>query len=161
MKRKFTFTENKPRRRPPQDDWLKYFRIARYYMLKVHDISLPDLELLLFLYGEKIFSRKDFDTFCKVMPWNANRFKRAKDKGWIVKFRDERPALYEMSYSAKILIRTFYKVLMGDQILSENGQKNPLFKENAILSYSDLIYKTAMENVNKDIKERRQRPSQE
>ena len=66
--------QNNYRRRAPQDNWLKYFRVIRYYMRRKYDLSLSDLEMLLFLYSEGLFTRSDFSEFGQIMSWDRRRF---------------------------------------------------------------------------------------
>ena len=151
--------KNNYTRRAPKDNWLKYFRVIRYYMKRKFDLGLPDLEMLLFLYSEGLFTRSDFSEFEEIMSWDRKRFDRLREKGMIVMWRKSRgsePALYEVSHRCRQLITHFYKKLAGEELISENKYINPVFASDA--NYMDKVYKRAIKRFNQ---EQRQRPSPE
>ena len=45
------------------ENYLKYWRVVRYYIKKKYNLTTAELEVLLFLKTEGRFSRDDFDTF--------------------------------------------------------------------------------------------------
>lgn len=125
--------KNVYRRRTPEHDWLKYFRVVRFWVRETYGIKYPELEMLLFLYGENLFTRRDFDKFDKLMSWNVERFNGLVRDGWVIKWRERyartESDLYTLSFKAKRIINSVYKKLAGDEIISENPNKNPLFKK--------------------------------
>jgi len=141
-------------------DYLKYLRVARFWIRKKHGVSLPDLEMLLFLYSENIFTRKRFDHYTKIMRWDRARFGRMIAKGDIKIWRRTRgnePALYELSFAMKSLMISFYKKLSGEEIISEAN--SPIYLDKNA-SCSNKAYGRMIKKVNKEIKESRSRPSQ-
>ena len=38
----------------PKHDWLKYWRVVRYWVSESYGLSYPDLEMLLFLYSSNV-----------------------------------------------------------------------------------------------------------
>ena len=44
----------------PPNDYLKFWRVIRYYMKAKHGLSQVDLDILLFLYSEGYFGQADF-----------------------------------------------------------------------------------------------------
>ena len=146
-------------RRMPRDNWLKYFRVVRYYVCKRYDVSLPDLEMLLFLYSEGLFTRSDFSEFEQIMSWDVKRFERLRNNKWITMWRKSKgsePALYEVSLRCKQMIISMYKKLSGEEFISENKYLNPIFSKDA--SYMDKVYRRAIKRLNQEL---RQRPSPE
>ena len=146
-------------RRMPKDNWLKYFRVVRYYISKKHNLSLPNLEMLLFLYSEGLFSRSDFSEFEQIMSWDKKRFEKLRQDGWIIMWRKAKgsePALYEISRKAKQVLSSMYKKLSGEESISENKYLNPIFAADA--DYMDKVYRRAIKRLNQ---EQRQRPSPE
>lgn len=146
-------------RRMPKDNWLKYFRVVRYYISKKHNLSLPNLEMLLFLYSEGLFSRSDFSEFEQIMSWDKKRFEKLRQDGWIIMWRKAKgsePALYEVSRKAKQVLSSMYKKLSGEESISENKYLNPIFAADA--NYMDKVYRRAIKRLNQ---EQRQRPSPE
>ena len=148
-------------RRQPTFDYLKYFRIVRYWVKRMHDLSLPDLEMLLFLYSERLFKRSDFNDYEEIFSWDVKRFERLRQDGWISMWRKAKgsqPALYEVSYKGKRVIVSLYKKLAGEETISETSQNNPIFKKNS--PYTDKVYRRAIKRMNKAT-EQQQRPAQE
>jgi hypothetical protein len=148
-------------RRQPTFDYLKYFRIVRYWVKRTHDLSLPDLEMLLFLYSERLFKRSDFNEYEEIFSWDVKRFERLRQEGWISIWRKasgSQPALYEVSYKGKRLIVSIYKKLAGEETISELAHRNPIFKKNS--PYTDKVYRRAIKRMNKATGQQ-QRPAQE
>ena len=56
------------------NDYLKYWRVIKYYYLRKHDMKAADLDMLLFLKSEKYFTKKKFDEFNQLVSWNKKRF---------------------------------------------------------------------------------------
>ena len=159
---KLFIPKGKPQRIQVKDDWLKYLRVARYWFKRQYGLSYPDLELMLFLYSEGIFKRSDFDEFCATMPWNKKRFQSLVTSGHIVLFRPYskgKASLYELSASSKVMVRSVYKKLKGEQTMSEMPKKNPMY--NKKVSYTDKVYRGLMSEVNKKIREQQQHHGQE
>ena len=148
-------------RRQPTFDYLKYLRIVRYWAKRTHEVGLADLEMLLFLYSERLFKRSDFNYYEELFSWDTSRFNDLLRDGWISVWRKSKgsePALYEVSYKGKRLIVSIYKKLSGEEIISESPQRNPIFKKSS--PYTDKVYKRAIKRMNKAT-ERQRRPSQE
>jgi len=66
------------------EDYLKYWRVVRYYIKKKYKLTTAELETLLFLKTEGRFSRDDFQKFNEVISWNKDRFEKLRREGWIV-----------------------------------------------------------------------------
>jgi hypothetical protein len=147
--------------REPSFDYLKYMRVARLWIHKVHGLSLPDLEMLLFLRTERLFSRQDFDKYENIMSWDKGRFSRLLKDGWIVKWRTEgkdrnRYALYNVSPRGKKILASFYRKLSGDEDYSLDTRKNPVMKKSA--GFSDKTLAMQMKKINEENRERRLTP---
>lgn len=138
----------------PSTDYLKYWRVIRYYIRAKHKISTADLDVLLFLYSEEYFSKDKFDEFDELISWDVNRFDRLLRDGWIVVFRKKakEKAMYEISYKSRRVIGDMYKKLAGEPI-SENKSVNPLFLKN--ISYQDKVYRNMIKEMNAFIKQQR------
>jgi len=146
-------------KKPPTNDYLKYWRVIRYFFKKKYDLSTADLEMLLFLYSERYFSKEKFLEFDELLSWDTKRFDRLLTKQWIAVFRKNRgkhKTLYELSYKARRMLGSLYKKLNGEEI-PESLQSNPLVYKN--VSYSDKVYRNMIKEMNATIKQRR-RPSQ-
>lgn len=115
----------------PSSDYLKYWRIVRIWCREKHGLNYPDLEILLFLHSEYLFTKSQFMEFNKMMSWDNKRWYRLNKDGWIDKWRERNgneAALYEVSRKGRALMRTIYDKLEGKQQMSETPQANPIFK---------------------------------
>jgi hypothetical protein len=141
-------------------DYLKYWKVIRYYVQAKYGIKSADLDMLLFLYSEKYFGKQQFNDFDKLLSWDINRFNRLLSDGWISVFRKRqgnKKTLYELSYKGKRMISSVYKKLNGEEIpMSESA--NPMFAKN--VSFSDKVYRNMITRMNKYIREQRQHHSQ-
>ena len=123
------------------EDYLKYWRVVRYYIKKKYKLTTAELETLLFLKTEGRFSRDDFQKFNEVISWNKDRFEKLRRDGWIVVFRKrvgKRRALYELSYKTKRLIASVYSKLNGNEIPTS------VFSNK---KYTDKVYRNLIEQL--------------
>ena len=135
-------------------DYLKYWRVIRYFIKAKYGLNQADLDMLLFLHSEDIFSKDKFKEFNNMLGWDVSRFERLRKDGWIEIFRNRmgrRKALYQLSYKTQRVITSIYKKLNGEEI-STSGN-NPMFARN--VSYSDKIYRNMIIEMNKFIKQQR------
>jgi hypothetical protein len=142
-------------RKQPLYDYLKYYRVVRYWVKTKYGVNITDMEFFMFLYSEKLFSHPQFREYECVFPWDNDRFNRYLRDGWIIKWRENiknKGALYELSHKGKHLITSIYKKLNGEDVISESNRQNPLF--NANRSYTDNMYKRAIKNMNLNYKEK-------
>jgi hypothetical protein len=140
-------------RRDPGQDYLKYFRVVRQWAKTKHNISSADLDMMLFLFSERLFTRDCFTDFAMTMSWDTERFNRMLKDEWIIIWRKRtgmESNLYELSFKGKRLVRSVYKKLNGEERLSDNYQNNPMFAKNA--SYTDKRYRRIVKKMNEAIK---------
>lgn len=139
------------------NDYLKYWRVIRYFIKAKYDLTTADLDMLLFLKSEGRFDKDKFDDFNEIMSWDKNRFENLKKNGWIEVFRKggnrgSRRALYQLSYKAQRVLTSIYKKLSGEEIPTTQSS-NPLFAKN--VSYSDKVYRNFIIEMNEFIKQQR------
>jgi hypothetical protein len=94
------------------NDCLKYWRVIRYFIKAKYGLSTADLDMLLFLYSEEIFSKKKFEEFDNLLIWDGERFNRLYKEGWIEVFRNRKKttkSLYTLSYKTERVISGIYK----------------------------------------------------
>jgi len=139
------------------DDCLKYWRVIRYFIKKKYGLTTADLDMLLFLYSEEIFSKKKFEEFDNLLAWDGKRFDRLYEEGWIEVFRKRKKttkSMYSISYKTERVISGIYKKLSGEEIpTSLTG--NPIFAKN--VCYTDKVYRNMILEMNKIIKQQRHR----
>ena len=162
-KKKIKFRERGYERTIPSHNYLKHWRVVKYWVKKKYELSEADLEMLLFLYDEGLWGWRDFDDFQSIYPWDNKRFYRLKENGWIREWRKRDSwrnieALYEISAKGRRMCTEVYKKLSGETDFSEVAQKNPVFKRK---EYTDKVYSTRMAKINKANRIERLRHSHE
>lgn len=145
-----------------QHNFLKYWRVVRYWAKRKYDITQEDLEILLYLYDIDLFTRGQFRKFEGILSWDRHRFNYLQDKGYIVTWRDRKhhrqAKLYTLSVKAKRICSTVYKKLLQEEHIPENRHNNPIFSGN---NYMDKVYRKAIRSMNverdKRLREERER----
>lgn len=142
------------------DDYLKYWRVIRQYIKTKYGLTQSDLDMLMFIYTEKYFSKARFDEFSRIVSWDADRFKRLKENGWIESFRKYDPrtntrAIYQISPDGKRVVQSIYRMLKGEE-MPITPKYNPMFKSNA--KYMSKVYRNSIRELNSYLKQQ-QRPS--
>jgi CDP-diacylglycerol pyrophosphatase len=74
-------------RKPPPQDYLKYWRVVRYFVKAKYGLPQADLDILLFLYSEKYFSKDKFMSSTSCSHGTSNASTRLLRDGWISVFR--------------------------------------------------------------------------
>jgi hypothetical protein len=150
-------------RTEPKYDFLKHWTIIRKWAIANYQLkSTADLEMILFLYSEKLFTRTQFDNYSNIMSWDRERFNRLLKDDWVYIWRKrshQEANLYEVSYKAKKMVISIYKKLLGLEPIPESDRRNVVFKEKASFSHKTLAL--AIKSHNKELKEHKQRPSLE
>jgi hypothetical protein len=137
------------------DDYLKFWRVIRYYMIAKHKITQAEIEIILFLYSEKYFNKDRFDEFNELLSWDIGRFSRLLRDGWIQVFRKGgrgRKAVYQLSDKSVNLVRDIYRKLSGEEIPTSLSY-NPMFAKN--VCYTDKVYRNMIKEMNKFIRQQR------
>jgi len=138
-------------------NYLKYWRVIRYFIKSKYKLTQADLDILLFLYDEPYFSKDKFNEFDELLSWNVNRFDQLLKNGWIEVFRKydrKNKALYQLSYKSTRMIVSIYKKLNGEEIPTSQSA-NPMFARN--VSYTDKVYRNMIKEMNKAIRQQRHR----
>ena len=104
-------------------DYLKYWRVIRYFIKAKYGLSQGELEMLLFLRSEKYFSKDSFDEYDELISWDKNRFEKLRKDEWIDVFRKK----------------------------EGNRRVNPMFLKN--VKYTDKVYRNFIKKMNKTIRQ--------
>ncbi|QDP58492.1 MAG: hypothetical protein Unbinned6046contig1000_61 [Prokaryotic dsDNA virus sp.] len=136
--------------REKENNYLKNWRIVRYYIQKKYDINIKELEILLYLYDMGIFDRKDVNEYARICSWGNNTTKMFLDKGLFKMWRKGSSGpgnrdLLELSQRAKLICNHTYKKLNGEEEISENPYRNEIFKETTQI---DKAYKKLIKKMN-------------
>ena len=134
-------TVKKAQRREPPTDYLKFFKVARYWAKRKYELSGAEVDMLLF-------------------SWDTRIFHTLLKNGWIVKWREPyktRHALYELSFKGKRLVSDIYKKCSGEDDYSLIPHRNPCFdRKNA--NYMDKVYSSQMLKINQINRDSRLKP---
>lgn len=144
-----------------QDDYMKFWRVIRYYVKRKYGLSQEDLDMLFFLYSEVYFGKAKFDEYATIMPWSKTRFASLYTRGWLETFRKaggRRRAVYKLTNKANRVIRIIYKKLSGEEIPTSYVHNRMFLKKN--VPYSDKVYRNMIIKMN-DYLQQQQRPSHE
>lgn len=150
--RKIIIKEKQVEQVQPKSDYLKYLKVARYWVKRKYGLSLSDLEMLLFLRTQYMFKREDFNKYDNIFSFDRNRFDRLQNEGWVVKFREAKYgeiALYEVSSKCKRMLNNFYKKLEGESPYSESKNHNPIFNKSK-QNFVDKTMAQAMRDINEE-----------
>lgn len=137
--------------KPKPHNFLKYWRVVRYWVKRKYNISMEELEMLLYLYDIPLFTRKEFKQFEGLLAWDKTRLNYFINKGWIIVWRehkgyDRQAKLYELSVGAKRICHSVYKKLTQEEHMPENAVNNPVFKGS---QYADKMYRKVMKQMNR------------
>jgi hypothetical protein len=132
-------------------NFLKYYRVVRYYIKKKYEITLMELDMILYLYDMPFFRKEDFNYYGNTMSWDKKRFYEMIKKGLIKEWRPgkeqyAKAKMYELSHKAKSICSLTYKKLLQEETISENTVSNPIFKKE---TYMDKVYKNVIEKMNR------------
>lgn len=134
-------------------DYLKYWRVIRYFFKAKYGLNQADLDMLLFLNSEGYFTKDKFEEFNELLSWDKDRFDRLLRDGWLQVFgKSRRKNRYQLSFKAERMLVSLYKKLNGEEI-PVSQSSNPMFAKN--VSYSDKIYRNMIIEMNKFIKQQR------
>jgi hypothetical protein len=115
----------------PKYNFLKYYRVVRVWAAKAHNLSSPDLELLLYLNGEGIFSKVYITDYNKSIDWTRTRFESLLEKGWLTFYRHsftsspDKAALYKLSRKGKLMCSSLHRKLLLLEKIPPYSRHNP------------------------------------
>ena len=137
--------------RERKHNFLKHWRVVRYWAKRKYNISDSDLEILLYLYDIDLFTRKQFRAFEGLLTWDKTRFNTLRDKGHIIQRREDKTRrqakLYTLSVACKRMLTTVYKKLTQEEHIPTNRHNNPIFSGD---SYADKMYRQAIRRMNEE-----------
>jgi len=135
-------------------DYMKYWRVIRYFVMRKYKINTQELDMLFFLYSEEYFTVDKFNEFNALLGWNKMRFEKLRRDGWIEKYHNAKPlkrkALYGISFKGSKMLSSVYNKLEGG-LFPEQHQANPIFLVKG--GYSDKVYKKAIQKLNQAIRQ--------
>lgn len=118
-----------------------------------HNLTLSDLDMLIYIYNEGWFTRKDFELFEKTMAWDLRRFKRLRDRGYIDKHmyrNDTKTTRFRISNKGNKIVNWIYDHCEMKRHISTNYQENRMYLKGA--DYSAKRVRPLIEKYNKELK---------
>jgi hypothetical protein len=159
--RKKIHYEKKPYiRKEAKHDFMKNWTIVKKWILANYDITTPELELILFLYSEKLFTRTQFEEYSNFLTWDRMRLHKLIQKEYVYIWRKgvrHEQNLYEVSFKGKKMVSSMYKKLLGLEPIPESKRRNKVFLKKAPFAQKTLAI--AIKNYNTKL--RTPRPSLE
>jgi hypothetical protein len=143
-----------------EHDFLKYIKVVRAWVRIKHKWSYSDFELISFLYSEHIFDECTLMQYGRLFGFNQNRVPQMIERGLINVFRKGGRGfspMYELSASAKGIMRSVYKKLLGQEPINEFVTDIQL-AEKKDSRYIDRQYTRVIKRMKSSIKEQQQRP---
>jgi len=134
--------------REKENNYLKNWRVVRYYIQKKYDLNIKELEMILYLYDMGLFTRKDLYDYGRICSWGNNVVTLLKDRGLITMWMKDpgrKKDLFHLTQKAKLICNHAYKKLNGEEIISENPYRNEIFKGTTKI---DKAYKKLIKMMN-------------
>ena len=134
-------------------DYLKYYRIVKYWAMKKYNLTLVELELIFFLHSEHLFMKTDMINFSKIYldGWSEQKFHDLQVKGWISRWRKgvgREGDLYELTHIGKTMVNDFYNYLDGSMQIPETSRSCTIF-DRATSGPTDKQYAKQLSMMNK------------
>jgi hypothetical protein len=136
-------------------DYLKYFKLIRFWVRIKYAITLEELELLLFLNSEKVFNQNRLKMAKIGMRWNHRLIDDLVKRGLIGQLREKPTKLYALTPHARHIINAVYRKLNGEEEMRTDPRSNPIYTPNGPYSYRR--YRVMADDFNEVIKQRRRR----
>lgn len=114
-------------------NYLKYWKIAKYWAKKVYNLSEEDLETLLFIYKEEPFNKTTFGVYDNMNVFTTPKLSKFLKKGLITQYRKKtsmHAALYEISSLGSKICTDVYSILEGKKrvpMLDTDTFKNKVY----------------------------------
>ena len=130
----------------------KYYRLVRKWACKTYNLKDADLELLIYLDCKGRFTRNEFMEGAYTYTWDKHRWERLKRQGWIEVWRQRnrttiKYSIFKTSFKCSQVISRIYRILLGEEDLPIS--RRSIFNKNK--SYTDKVYNTAIDKMNKDL----------
>ena len=143
-----------------EHNFLKYLRVVRAWARFKHNWSYADFEMVSFLYSEHIFDEKKIVQYAQIFGFSKFRVEAMLESGLIIVFRKQQrgyAAMYELSASAKGIMRSIYKKLLGEEPINEFVSDIEMIKKNDS-RFTERQYTRVIKRIKQESKEQRLRP---
>jgi predicted transcriptional regulator len=139
-------------REEPEHNFMKYYKVIKYWAKRNYNLTEPDLEMLFFLHDERLFKQANFEEYNNIFSWDSRRFQRLMRNGMIHVWRKpmgNEARLYELTRTGKRLITRMYQMMLGNEPIPTSPRRNTIFSSKR---FSDKVYAMAINKFNEEIK---------
>ena len=140
----------------PKNNYMKHWKIVRNFAKARYAFSVPDLDIMFFLYNEEYFTKDKYREFEKLLRWESNRFDKLLKNGWIENYKTKKNlarSIYGMSFKGQRAISSLYDKLNGG-LFPEDIRVNPLMKVKNV-PYVYYINASFIKKINESIEQQR------
>lgn len=112
----------------PRADYMKHWRIVRMWAMARYGITMNELEIILALYSNGLFTHSEFNRVVDTYSWDRDRLQKMIDKGFIVMWRKRQAnevAKYEVTRQMRKMCLSIYRKLDGLEAMSEHPDNSP------------------------------------
>lgn len=135
-------------------DFLSYTRLVMKWVTSNYELTRPEVELLLFLYGQGTFSQRQFfDYHTTLGIYQIKGFKKFQKDGWIKQFRERKGkecALYILTTKGQRLCSRMHKMCAGEEEIPTTARANKMAKSGKPI---DKFYLEAIKKMNRHRRE--------
>ena len=129
---------------------LQYYRLVSRWACKNNDLTIGDLELLLYLDPLDYFTIDDFKTGQLLVSWDKTRFYRLIKQDWIKKIysgsgRIGGHSKYTTTSKTIRLLGRMRKMLMKEEEIPSSSRNTIMNRK----TYTDKVYSEAIKAFNK------------
>jgi hypothetical protein len=106
------------------------YAVRKFFQAK-HNLTLRELELLLYLFPKQFFSFQDYKAY--PLSFSHRKISTVINKGFVKIFKkgkNQSKHVYTLSNSAKHLVIVYYKYLGGELQVPLNPENNPLNRKD-------------------------------
>lgn len=99
-------------------DILKYYGIVKRYFAIVNGLTFDEIEMMMYFYSEPIFTKKEFDIYCKACMGRGKQLHRFLELGLVEampgndKIKTSTKKLYRLTKKANLKVSDIYKKLL-------------------------------------------------
>ena len=141
-----------------KNDYMKHWKIVRNLAKARYGLTVPDLDMMFFLYSEEYFTKEKYREFEKLLRWESIRFDRLLKDGWIENYKIKKKSarsIYGLSFKGQRAIGSLYSQLNGG-LFPEDIRINPLIKIKNV-PYIYYLNAKFIKSINSFIKQQQHR----
>ena len=138
-------------------DFLKYIRVVLKWATANSDLTRPQIELMLYLYCEGVFSKRQYHDYHKIIGmYEQKTLDILTEKGWVTLFKPankdtKEPDLYTLTHSSKKFCAKIHRLCCGVEEIPTEARHNKLAEKGG--KRIDDYYMHMIKKMNGDMSE--------